>query len=238
MLSTPLESYLDTLKSRPDFNTNPRKLTISTGNWRGYVGEWKIDSEKLFLEKITAHEKAFKIENIFPAKTAPVFADWFSGVLRVSGGVQRQYQHMGFDRTYERELFLFVSQGKVIRSIEVSEKALEKGLKDFDDAIAFLKTKTGTPAVLIAQTGHYKERVEKWKKSWDEKETAPTGTHWVVAGDTGHLIAKKYKMTFQDLKRWNPDVDWNRLKIGQCLKVKTPPAPETPKPAPKTTERE
>jgi hypothetical protein len=46
MLATPLEDYFQQVGTRPDF-----KLT-STGNWRGYIGEWQVEDGKLYLKDL------------------------------------------------------------------------------------------------------------------------------------------------------------------------------------------
>ena len=42
-------------------------------------------------------------------------------------------------------------------------------------------------------------------------------TYKVVAGDTGEAIAKKLHITFSQLEKLNPGVNWNKLQIGQTL---------------------
>ena len=39
----------------------------------------------------------------------------------------------------------------------------------------------------------------------------------VKAGDTGHVIAKNNGMSFQTLQKLNPNVNWNKIQIGQSL---------------------
>lgn len=46
--------------------------------------------------------------------------------------------------------------------------------------------------------------------------TNPT-THKVVAGETLYSISKKYNLSVEDVKKMNPDVAANGLKIGQTL---------------------
>ena len=42
-------------------------------------------------------------------------------------------------------------------------------------------------------------------------------TYKVVAGDTGEAIAKKLHITFSQLEKLNPGVNWNKLQVGQIL---------------------
>jgi len=49
--------------------------------------------------------------------------------------------------------------------------------------------------------------------------TAEPGTYIVKSGDTGVKIAKAAGVSLPDLMAANPDVDWNRLKVGQKLRL-------------------
>lgn len=51
----------------------------------------------------------------------------------------------------------------------------------------------------------------------NDKENAPV-YHTVVAGDTYYSISKKYGVTVEDLKKWNP-LDMNGLEIGDKVVV-------------------
>ena len=44
-------------------------------------------------------------------------------------------------------------------------------------------------------------------------------TYVVTKGDTGYQIAANNNMQFSKLKKLNPNVDWNKLQIGQKLKL-------------------
>lgn len=48
---------------------------------------------------------------------------------------------------------------------------------------------------------------------------AEPGTYVVKSGDTGVKIAKSAGVSLSDLMGANPDVEWNRLKVGQKLKL-------------------
>ncbi|BCT69491.1 hypothetical protein NNRS527_03115 (plasmid) [Nitrosospira sp. NRS527] len=52
--------------------------------WRGYVGNWEINENGLYLIGIEGrllNGRDASISDIFPNTTAPVFADWYSGKL-------------------------------------------------------------------------------------------------------------------------------------------------------------
>lgn len=49
--------------------------------------------------------------------------------------------------------------------------------------------------------------------------TAEPGTYIVKSGDTGVRIARDNNVTLPALMGANPDVDWNRLKVGQKIRI-------------------
>ena len=50
-----------------------------------------------------------------------------------------------------------------------------------------------------------------------KKAAAPAHDMSKMAGDTGMKIATAHKISVKDLQAVNPDVDFNRLKVGQKI---------------------
>ena len=50
---------------------------------------------------------------LFPGKTK-VFADWYSGVMRIPHGKMMKYVHQGYASLYEKELFLRFESGVLV----------------------------------------------------------------------------------------------------------------------------
>jgi hypothetical protein len=92
-------------------------LTDNTACRRGYTATWKIEGGRLFLIEIRgeleATGKQATLNYFFPDAGASVFADWFSGTLRVAGGDCVEYVHGGWLSKYEREIYLLVENGVV-----------------------------------------------------------------------------------------------------------------------------
>jgi hypothetical protein len=110
LLSNPLDAYLASLGPlRPQF------VAPHTALWRGYVAEWALEGDALYLTGLTGHLESGEITlaDLFPGQ-ARVPATWFSGRLRVGMGGLVHYEHMGYASVYETELFLTVQQGRVI----------------------------------------------------------------------------------------------------------------------------
>ena len=108
LYSEPLESFWNEFKPKPDFEPP------HTACWRGYITSWKVEDSKLFLTGIETENENLELEKVFPGKNTPLFADWFSGELRVPKGEMTQYIHMGYESKYESDLFLIVDNGLVI----------------------------------------------------------------------------------------------------------------------------
>ena len=78
---------------------------FSTACWRRYRGTWEIKDARFHLVGL--------VGQIRLAKPGPVFADWFTGVLRVPLGDELLYVHMGFGTVYEQEMHVMVEHGIV-----------------------------------------------------------------------------------------------------------------------------
>jgi hypothetical protein len=104
----PLEMFWDDPNPKPDF------IPPHTACWRGYIASWMIQDGRLFLAGIETENEHLKMDSVFPGKKSPIFADWFSGRLRIPQGEMLQYIHMGYESRYESDLFLFVENGTII----------------------------------------------------------------------------------------------------------------------------
>lgn len=119
---------------------------MSTNCWRGYVGEWKIENNKLLLVKINTGSGEIPLHKLFrpwyirlfkkdSVEAGPIFASWYSGVIRVPQGKLLQYVHMGYESIYESELMLLLSKGVLVGQFTIDNtKPIETNLKSFDDA--------------------------------------------------------------------------------------------------------
>ncbi len=83
-------------------------IIFSTACWRQYVGTWEIKDNKFYLVNL---EGRFKL-----AEKKPIFADWFTGTLRIPQGEMLHYVHMGYGSVYEREMHIKIENGIVTKS--------------------------------------------------------------------------------------------------------------------------
>jgi hypothetical protein len=102
-------------------NIKIKPSLIMSSCWRGYIGTWEIKQDKLYLIslKILGESDAqFAIIKIFPGQKE-VFAEWFSGQLRIPLGDIIKAVYGGYDTIYERDIILTIDHGILIDSKEV-----------------------------------------------------------------------------------------------------------------------
>lgn len=87
-------------------------ITSSTACWRGYIGTWEIKDGKFFLNDVTGCIRL--------AKKEPIWATWFTGVLRIPQVEELHYVHMGFGSLYEKELHIKIEEGVVKKQRTIS----------------------------------------------------------------------------------------------------------------------
>ena len=108
MCSEPLRAYfaLTGIKFKP--------RVICSALSRGYVGSWKIIDDRLYLVKLkNRYAKNAKscMAEYFPDHPDRVFAEWYSGKLRLPQGELLKYIHGGYASIYESVLFLTIKNG-------------------------------------------------------------------------------------------------------------------------------
>ena len=90
-----------------------------SASWSGLRAEWLVEGDRLYLVRLQANPCESEPDEIPLRKLGArrgetrLFADWFSGELRLPQGEELEYVHMGFESVYERDLFLKVENGVV-----------------------------------------------------------------------------------------------------------------------------
>ena len=119
MASEPLKAYLDQtgIEIR---SLNPSDTWVhSTALSRGYVGTWEVVDDHLYLVNLVGcgdDDTAVSMGLVFPGWGPRVFAQWFSGEIRVPLGEMTNYVHGGFASTWEQVLFLHFEHGVLLRT--------------------------------------------------------------------------------------------------------------------------
>ena len=119
MALDPLWSYLENLPDKHLFGA------LGSRCWKGYIGTWEIKDEKLYLISLFGNGNhpqrwysIIDIEFLFP-KQREVFAEWFTGELRIPQGSILKHIDYGWQTVYESDLFINVKNGNVVGYREV-----------------------------------------------------------------------------------------------------------------------
>ena len=111
LAATPLSTYFSLHpEQRPVF------ASFNTACMRGYVADWEIRENALYLtgvEMVCKTESSFS--SLFPnPPDGGVFAEWVSGVFRCVSGKLMRYEHAGFASVYEHEVSFTIEKGQVL----------------------------------------------------------------------------------------------------------------------------
>jgi len=112
MCEEPLAEWYASTGRKPDF------APMHTACWRGYIGEWVLEDGRLFLIGLDGQlgdGRPATVEALFPGSGGRVFAEWFTGRVRVPQGELLAYVHMGYESVHERDLILDLEGGVVVR---------------------------------------------------------------------------------------------------------------------------
>jgi hypothetical protein len=85
----------------------------STACWRDYIGFWEIKDGRFYLIGLRGC--------MVLRGSDPLFADWFTGALRVPQGKMLKYIHMDFGSIYEQELHIKIEKGLVVETHTVDK---------------------------------------------------------------------------------------------------------------------
>jgi hypothetical protein len=105
----PLKPYL---KTRSDVSF----IYKSTALVRGYIGTWKIRNKKLYLISLLGfvdNNEKVDLNYLFPNKIE-VFADWFSGNIRIPEGELLNKINLGYASVFEKDRILNIKEGILI----------------------------------------------------------------------------------------------------------------------------
>lgn len=111
MRTTPLRAYLDIVKPAVIYASR------TSACWRGYVGEWELIHDRLYLLAIKASilkdgiTRPARLTDYFPDATDKVFAHWFSGELVIPVGRQIRMDSFPYTLRYEDEIVLTLKAG-------------------------------------------------------------------------------------------------------------------------------
>lgn len=111
MAAEPLGDFFTRVGHTPAFAIH------STALWRGYIGDWEIVNDRLYLIGINASFEdgtPVRLVDLFPGFNERVFAHWFSGDLRLAQGRPLAGVHAGHANGHERDLCLRLQRGVLV----------------------------------------------------------------------------------------------------------------------------
>jgi hypothetical protein len=78
-------------------------------------------------EIVETREEAYQryLDENFPGSTGPIFAEWYSGELRLVSGKELQYIHLPYASIYANEIVLKIENGKVVAEPSVIHRTEE-----------------------------------------------------------------------------------------------------------------
>jgi hypothetical protein len=127
LFTLPLENYFKRIGFKPKF------ALTNTSRLRGYICTWQIIDNKLNLIAIKAYKDSpdqIGVDYIFPGQER-MFADWFTGELKIPLGKILKHVHMGFGSISEKTLYLEFKNGFLI-----NERIEKTNLSDFDKCLS------------------------------------------------------------------------------------------------------
>ena len=103
------------------YETEEDVSLVSTACWRGYVAEWTIISDRIYLSNIYVwYDSKVKVDlkKVFGNELIGnlLFANWVTGKLYVPKGQCIEYVHLGYNSIYETETVIEFNDGVLVSS--------------------------------------------------------------------------------------------------------------------------
>lgn len=184
----------------------------STANYRGFIANWEIKDDKLFLYKIEVGKKQFNPQHFKVKSNDPsyneekeIFADWFSGVIECSFRKKDDFNYITSYYFQIREGVIIeqeMTSGRIPNSDYFSNLEELKLYKMYNDYTDFFFQRTDDQAILAGEAArwninaskpspllsYYGENPIDFKYNWEnrEKNGYPNCT-WVIQNDEIYL---------------------------------------------------
>ena len=129
---------------RPDFSGS----ILDSSCWRGYVGEWVIENNQLFLKELHGLSGEPLRSQVFPDRQGLVNAEWFSGILALKRESHRPDTWKEYRPWKNREgvvLSDWVLAAEEIRLVVIKGTVLEKDMSTGRDSLQALHEKYNSP---------------------------------------------------------------------------------------------
>ena len=114
----------------------PELWTPSSANNRGYVANWRIEEDKLYLVSVKGNlmtGERLKLSHMFGDMEPPIFAAWFSGRISLYRGAE--IDSNGITCKYEREAEIELEAGRITKLRFIDRPPLAPGERSWIDRI-------------------------------------------------------------------------------------------------------
>lgn len=92
--------------------TNP--FLCTTACWREYQGTWEIRNNHFYLVGLQGRFQLMGDD--------PLFADWFTGELKIQRGKLLKYAHADFNSIFEIEIRIKIENGLVVDKVVIDNR--------------------------------------------------------------------------------------------------------------------
>jgi len=93
---------------------------------RGYRAGWLLSENKLYLIDLKAHldqDNYVGLSHLFP-RQEKVFADWYSGTIKINQGDLIKYVHSGYESIYQLSVYLVIENGQLMNEYVKNNNSL------------------------------------------------------------------------------------------------------------------
>ncbi len=146
LFSNPLETHPDIHTLRPKiFGT--QSPSFHTGCWHGYIAEWEIINNRLYLSNIFScdyptHKIKADLASLFSQRldNGKIASTWFTGTLLIPKGKLLYYQHIGYESIYEKEIEVTLKNGILTKTQEFDNTQTQLSIysENSDSLLAFI----------------------------------------------------------------------------------------------------
>jgi hypothetical protein len=100
--------------------------------WRGYIGSWEIKDQRLYLVGLRGN---YELRG-----EGPLFADWFTGTMKVTEGEVVRHEQPRHRPVFEQETHIDIDLGEVLSLVTLGNRNQHprKPAPDLDDAEGYV----------------------------------------------------------------------------------------------------
>jgi len=129
LISNPLDQY-ESIDSLLPVLFGKEEPSINSACWRGYIAEWSLINNHLYLTNIYSCNFEIKadLKLLFPQYCidGKIFASWVNGPIFIPKGNCIEFINLDYDSVYEREIELEFKNGLLLDTLTYHNKILRR----------------------------------------------------------------------------------------------------------------